>query len=47
MLIFALVMLVGESTLNRIVWSVRIPWGIFGIVIGIAGLIVAFLGDGK
>ena len=47
MLIFSLVLIVGEGTLHEIIWGVYIPWAIFGIIIGVAGLIVAFLGDGK
>lgn len=47
LIIFGIMMLEGTGTLNNIFWSVDIPWGIFGVIIGIAGLVVAFLGDGK
>lgn len=51
MIVFGILLIVGESALNAILWNFgigwTIAWGLIGVLVGIAGLVIAFLGDGK
>ena len=51
LIIFGIMLIIGESSINAILWNfgigLSIAWALFGVLVGIAGLVVAFLGDGK